>query len=36
MFELAHGYRERGMAAYSELQQSEFAAEAHGYTATKH
>jgi isocitrate lyase len=36
MFELAHGYRERGMAAYSELQQAEFASEAHGYTATKH
>ena len=36
MFELAHEYRERGMAAYSELQQAEFAAEQHGYTATKH
>jgi len=36
MFELARGYRDRGMAAYSELQQAEFAAEAHGYTATKH
>jgi isocitrate lyase len=36
MFELANGYRERGMAAYSELQQAEFAAEEHGYTATKH
>jgi isocitrate lyase len=36
MFDLASGYRERGMAAYSELQQAEFAAEAHGYTATKH
>ncbi len=36
MFELARGYRERGMAAYSELQQAEFAAEAHGYTATRH
>ena len=24
------------MAAYSELQQAEFAAEKHGYTATKH
>ncbi len=36
MFELARGYRERGMAAYSELQQAEFAAEAYGYTATKH
>src|ERR687886_2900656 len=36
MFELAHNYRERGMAAYSELQQAEFTAEEHGYTATKH
>jgi isocitrate lyase len=36
MFELARGYNERGMAAYSELQQAEFAAEQHGYTATKH
>ncbi len=36
MFKLAHGYRERGMAAYSELQEAEFAAEADGYTATKH
>jgi isocitrate lyase len=36
MFELARGYRERGMAAYSELQQAEFAAEAAGYSATRH
>ena len=36
MFELARDYGERGMAAYSELQQAEFAAEEHGYTATKH
>jgi len=36
MFELARGYRERGMAAYSELQQAEFASEQHGYTATRH
>jgi isocitrate lyase len=36
MFELARGYRDRGMAAYSELQQAEFAAEGHGYTATRH
>jgi len=35
-FELARGYRERGMAAYSALQQAEFAAEADGYTATRH
>ncbi|HEY4552467.1 MAG TPA: isocitrate lyase [Bacillaceae bacterium] len=36
MFELARGYRERGMAAYSELQEAEFASETFGYTATKH
>lgn len=36
MFELARGYRDRGMAAYSELQQAEFGSEAHGYTATRH
>ncbi|KKO50804.1 isocitrate lyase [Paenibacillus sp. DMB20] len=36
MFELARGYRDRGMAAYSELQQNEFSSEAHGYTATRH
>ena len=36
MFELARDYNERGMAAYSELQRAEFAAEKHGYTATKH
>ena len=37
MFELARGYRESGMAAYSELQEAEFAREADaGYRATKH
>jgi isocitrate lyase len=36
MFDLARGYRDRGMAAYSELQEREFAAEAEGYTATRH
>ena len=36
MFELARGYKARQMAAYSELQEAEFAAEANGYTATKH
>jgi isocitrate lyase len=36
MFTLAHGYKDRGMAAYSELQEAEFAAERNGYTATKH
>ncbi len=36
MFELARGYAARGMAAYAELQRAEFAAEAAGYTATRH
>lgn len=36
MFKLARGYRDRGMSAYSELQEAEFASEAEGYTATKH
>ncbi len=36
MFHLASGYRDHGMAAYSELQQAEFAAEKDGYTATRH
>jgi isocitrate lyase len=36
MYKLALDYRERGMAAYSELQQGEFAAEKTGYTATRH
>jgi isocitrate lyase len=36
MFDLARGYRDRGMGAYSELQAQEFAAEAGGYTATRH
>ncbi|HEU0311457.1 MAG TPA: isocitrate lyase [Sphingomicrobium sp.] len=36
MFELASGYRDEGMAAYSRLQQAEFASEAEGYTATRH
>jgi len=36
MFELASDYRDRAMAAYSELQQREFASEASGYTASRH
>jgi malate synthase A len=36
MFQLARGYRDRGMAAYTELQQAELGAEKHGYTATRH
>ena len=35
-FELALGYRERAMSAYSELQEREFGLEASGYTATRH
>jgi isocitrate lyase len=36
MYELARKYKDRGMAAYSELQQAEFGAEKDGYTATRH
>jgi isocitrate lyase len=36
MFHLAHGYNERQMSAYVELQEAEFAAEAEGYSATRH
>jgi isocitrate/methylisocitrate lyase len=36
MFELARGYRGRGMTAYVELQQNEFELEEVGYTATRH
>ena len=36
MFDLARGYAEEGMSAYVELQEREFAAEEHGYTATRH
>ncbi|MFZ0498851.1 MAG: isocitrate lyase [Steroidobacteraceae bacterium] len=36
MFELARGYKAQQMSAYVALQQAEFAAEQHGYTATKH
>ncbi len=36
MFELAREYKDHGMAAYSKLQEAEFAAEKQGYTATKH
>ncbi len=36
MFQLARSYRTEGMAAYSRLQTAEFAAEADGYTATRH
>jgi len=36
MFELARNYATRGMSAYCELQEAEFASEARGYTATRH
>ena len=36
MFELARGYATENMTAYVKLQQAEFAAEASGYTATRH
>jgi len=36
MFELAWRYKQEGMTAYSQLQQSEMSAEKIGYTATKH
>ena len=36
MFELARGYRERGMEAYAELQNGEFASAENGYSAARH
>jgi isocitrate lyase len=36
MFDLAAGYAAEGMPAYVRLQENEFAAEAAGYTATRH
>jgi isocitrate lyase len=36
MFDLARGYAAEGMPAYVRLQDAEFAAEADGYTATRH
>ncbi len=36
MFDLARRYREYGMSAYADLQDAEFAAEPHGYSATRH
>jgi len=36
MFQLAKGYKESGMSAYSSLQDAEFGSEVDGYTATKH
>jgi len=36
MFELAHGYAREQMSAYVQLQQKEFAAARHGFSAVKH
>jgi isocitrate lyase len=36
MFHLARDFKERGMSAYADFQQAEFAGEKHGYTATRH
>jgi len=36
MYELARGYAQDQMTSYVKLQEAEFAAEANGYTATKH
>jgi len=36
MFHLAHGYARQQMSAFVELQEAEFAAAAHGFTAVKH
>ncbi len=36
MYQLARGYRQSQMSAYVRLQETEFAAESDGYTATKH
>ncbi len=36
MFTLAKGYKEKGMAAYSRLQEAEFASEKDGYDAVRH
>ncbi len=35
-FQLAHDFKARGMTAYAEFQESEFASEPLGYTATRH
>src|SRR5262249_20995212 len=35
-FQLARAYRQNGMSGYVDLQAAEFAAEADGYTATRH
>ena len=36
IFELAEKYKSKGMSAYSEIQEHEFAREKDGYTSVKH
>jgi isocitrate lyase len=36
MFELAKGYARRGIGAYSEMQEREFAMQSEGFTAVRH
>jgi isocitrate lyase len=36
MFHLAHGYARTQMSAFVELQEAEFAAAEHGFSAVKH
>ncbi len=36
MFDLARGYKERGMSAYADMQDAEFAGAELGYTAVRH
>jgi len=36
MFRLAREFRDRGMSAYANLQEAEFAVETCGYSATRH
>jgi isocitrate lyase len=36
MFNLANDYKSRGMSAYADVQDTEFASEKHGYSATRH
>jgi isocitrate lyase len=36
MFTLAHDFATRGMSAYADFQEGEFASEALGYIATRH
>jgi isocitrate lyase len=36
MFELAKDYAQRGMTAYTDMQEREFAAQKNGFTAVRH